>query len=195
MSRKRNTDLGFVLVILVMMIALIVIFTLTEDDNTTSEEPQSMSSFAPSHTRELFNINWLQEVRTKQALVASRDQYRQDPLEAALKYHKRLKTLPTPSPSPISTPTQVLQETSMVTNDGLNWEALAACESGGSPTIVSSNGLWYGLYQFTVGTWQGVGGVGLPTEASVEEQTKRAQILYKQAGDGPWPVCGVHLYD
>lgn len=77
----------------------------------------------------------------------------------------------------------------------LNWDALAACESGGSPTIVSSNGLWYGLYQFTIGTWQGVGGTGLPTEASPEEQTMRAQILYDRSGDGPWPNCGYHLYD
>ncbi len=80
-------------------------------------------------------------------------------------------------------------------SSGLNWDALAACESGGNPTIVSSNGLWFGLYQFTIGTWQGVGGTGLPTEASAEEQTMRAQILYDRAGDGPWPNCGYHLYD
>lgn len=78
---------------------------------------------------------------------------------------------------------------------GLNWPALASCESGGSTTIVSSNGLWYGLYQFTLGTWESVGGTGLPTDASAEEQTMRAQILYDRSGDEPWPNCGYHLYD
>ncbi len=78
--------------------------------------------------------------------------------------------------------------------DSLNWAALAACESGGNPTIVSSNGLYYGLYQFTVGTWQGVGGAGLPSQASPEEQTARAKALYARSGASPWPVCGSRLF-
>ena len=80
------------------------------------------------------------------------------------------------------------------TSDGLNWAALAQCESGGDPTIVSSNGLYHGLYQFDVGTWQSVGGSGLPSQASSDEQTRRAQILYDQRGDSPWPHCGSRLY-
>ena len=78
--------------------------------------------------------------------------------------------------------------------DSLNWAALARCESGGNPSIVSSNGLYYGLYQFSVGTWQGVGGAGLPSQASAEEQTSRAQILYDRSGAGQWPVCGKNLF-
>ena len=41
-----------------------------------------------------------------------------------------------------------------------NWAALAQCESSGNPTIISSNGLYHGLYQFSVSTWQAVGGSG-----------------------------------
>ncbi len=78
--------------------------------------------------------------------------------------------------------------------DSLNWAALARCESGGNPTIVSSNGLYHGLYQFSVGTWQGVGGAGLPSQASAEEQTSRAQMLYNRSGAGQWPVCGKNLF-
>lgn len=102
-----------------------------------------------------------------------------------------------PEPSPeVATPTEgegVTPDSGPVyepESDGLDWEALAECESGGDPTIVSSNGLWYGLYQFTIGTWQSVGGTGLPTEASPEEQLMRAQILYRRSGAGPWPNCG-----
>jgi len=78
--------------------------------------------------------------------------------------------------------------------DDLNWAALARCESGGNPRIVSSNGLYHGLYQFSVGTWRGVGGSGLPSQASASEQTARAKMLYNRSGAGQWPVCGKNLF-
>jgi uncharacterized protein YabE (DUF348 family) len=78
--------------------------------------------------------------------------------------------------------------------DSLNWAALAACESGGRADAVSRNGKYYGLYQFSVGTWQGVGGSGLPSQASADEQTARAKALYARSGAGQWPVCGKRLF-
>lgn len=78
--------------------------------------------------------------------------------------------------------------------DGLNWPALANCESGGNPRSVSSGGTYRGLYQFTMGTWQSVGGHGDPIDASSSEQTYRAQILFRRDGTSPWPVCGHYLY-
>jgi uncharacterized protein YabE (DUF348 family) len=78
--------------------------------------------------------------------------------------------------------------------DGLNWSALAQCESGGNPRSVSGNGMYRGLYQFTISAWQGVGGSGDPIDASSSEQTYRAQLLYKRSGDSAWPVCGHYLY-
>lgn len=76
--------------------------------------------------------------------------------------------------------------------DGLNWAALAACESGGNPSTNTGNG-YYGMYQFSLPTWRGVGGSGLPSDASASEQTMRAQTLYKRSGAGQWPVCGKRL--
>lgn len=73
--------------------------------------------------------------------------------------------------------------------DGLNWDALANCESGGNPKAVNPAG-YYGLYQFDTGTWRSVGGSGLPTSASAAEQTYRAKLLYQQRGRSPWPNCG-----
>lgn len=73
--------------------------------------------------------------------------------------------------------------------DGLNWGALANCESGGNPNAVNPAG-YYGLYQFDIGTWRSVGGSGVPTSASAGEQTYRAKLLYKQRGRSPWPNCG-----
>lgn len=69
------------------------------------------------------------------------------------------------------------------------WLALARCESGGNPRIVSSNGLYHGLFQFSVATWRGVGGSGLPSQASPAEQLKRAKILQARSGWGQWPHC------
>jgi hypothetical protein len=68
-------------------------------------------------------------------------------------------------------------------------EAIAACESGGNPATNTGNG-FYGKYQFTLSTWQSVGGTGNPAAASEAEQNKRAAILYAREGAAPWPVCG-----
>lgn len=76
----------------------------------------------------------------------------------------------------------------------LNWAALARCESGGRVDAVSANGLYYGLYQFSLPTWRAVGGAGLPSQASATEQTARAQALYVRSGAGQWPVCGKNLF-
>jgi hypothetical protein len=69
-------------------------------------------------------------------------------------------------------------------------ESIAACESGGDPTIVSADGSYRGKYQFDFGTWESVGGSGDPAAAPEDEQDYRAALLYSQAGSSPWPVCG-----
>lgn len=68
-------------------------------------------------------------------------------------------------------------------------EAIAACESGGNPRTDTGNG-FYGKYQFTLATWQAVGGSGNPARAPEGEQDRRAQALMDRAGPGQWPVCG-----
>lgn len=77
--------------------------------------------------------------------------------------------------------------------DSLNWAALAECESGGDPRAVNPAG-YYGLYQFSLSTWSSVGGSGNPADASPEEQTYRAKLLYDKAGAGQWPHCGQYLF-
>lgn len=72
------------------------------------------------------------------------------------------------------------------------WAALAQCESGGNPATNTGNG-YYGLYQFSLPTWQSVGGSGLPSDASADEQTMRAQMLQQRAGWGQWPACAASL--
>ena len=49
--------------------------------------------------------------------------------------------------------------------DSVNWDAVAACESGGNWAINTGNG-YYGGLQFTMGTWRSNGGSGSPHNAS-----------------------------
>lgn len=96
------------------------------------------------------------------------------------------KPAPAPAPAPST-------GGGIPSGGGLNWAALANCESGGNPRAVSSSGAYRGLYQFSLSTWASVGGSGDPINASAGEQTLRAQILYSRAGSSPWPVCGRYL--
>nr|WP_264935271.1 resuscitation-promoting factor [Streptomyces sp. A012304] len=77
--------------------------------------------------------------------------------------------------------------------DGLNWQGLAACESGGRPDAVDPSGTYGGLYQFDTRTWQSLGGTGRPEDAPAAEQTLRAKKLYTRRGASPWPHCGTRL--
>jgi hypothetical protein len=73
--------------------------------------------------------------------------------------------------------------------DSVNWDAIAACESGGNWAINTGNG-YYGGLQFTIGTWRANGGSGSPAAASREEQIRVAENVLAHQGLGAWPSCG-----
>ena len=72
------------------------------------------------------------------------------------------------------------------------WTKLAQCESGGNPQTNTGNG-FYGMYQFTLETWQALGGTGYPHEADAATQTAMAKKLQAQSGWGQWPGCADKL--
>ena len=72
------------------------------------------------------------------------------------------------------------------------WAKLAQCESGGDPKTNTGNG-FYGMYQFTLETWQALGGTGYPHEADAATQTAMAKKLQAQSGWGQWPGCADKL--
>ena len=76
--------------------------------------------------------------------------------------------------------------------DSINWDAVAACESGGNWAINTGNG-YYGGLQFTMGTWRSNGGSGSPHNASRSEQIRVAENVLATQGPGAWPVCGQYL--
>lgn len=73
--------------------------------------------------------------------------------------------------------------------DGVNWDAVAACESGGNWAINTGNG-YYGGLQFLPSTWHANGGAGMPHQASKSEQIRVANNVLRTQGIGAWPVCG-----
>jgi len=72
---------------------------------------------------------------------------------------------------------------------GVNWDAVAQCESGGNWSTATGNG-YYGGLQFTMSTWHANGGSGSPHQASKDEQIRVANNVLKSQGIGAWPVCG-----
>lgn len=73
--------------------------------------------------------------------------------------------------------------------DSVNWDAIAACESGGNWAINSGNGHYGGL-QFKPATWQANGGVGNPAQAPRSEQIRVAENVLATQGIKAWPKCG-----
>jgi len=158
--------------------------TVVYDDTMTEGERTVVKRGKDGSRRVIYEFAWLDgkwaKKRTLVVLAVKK------PVDRVVRIGtKAVEPAPAPAPSP-SDPGG--------SGSGLNWAALAECESGGNPQAVSSNGQYFGLYQFSLSTWASVGGSGNPIDASASEQTQRAQILYSRAGDSPWPVCGSRLY-
>jgi resuscitation-promoting factor RpfB len=82
-----------------------------------------------------------------------------------------------------------------VSSSGLNWDAVAQCESGGNWHINTGNGFYGGL-QFDYSTWLSNGGGAYADRADLasrEEQIAIATKVYDARGSSPWPVCGANL--
>ena len=69
------------------------------------------------------------------------------------------------------------------------WDRLAECESNGTWDINTGNG-FYGGVQFTLSSWQAVGGEGYPHQASKAEQITVANRVYADNGLAQWSCKG-----
>jgi len=75
---------------------------------------------------------------------------------------------------------------------GVNWPAIAACESGGNWAASTGNGFYGGL-QFTEQTWLANGGGRYASSANLAtpaQQIAVAQNVLASQGIGAWPACG-----
>lgn len=100
-----------------------------------------------------------------------------------------------PPPPPPPAPAVQPAESGSGYNDPNNpaaWDRLAQCESGGNWAANTGNG-YYGGIQFSLSSWQAVGGTGRPDQASRETQIAMGQRLWNQGGWGHWPGCSRQL--
>ena len=121
--------------------------------------------------------------RIEPATRALRDRVRKAERERARQRRRSQRSEPGGSTAKVGKPEQVGVSTATL-------DSIAACESGGDPGAVSSDGTYRGKYQFDLGTWASVGGSGDPASAPEPEQDYRAALLYSQSGSNPWPICG-----
>ena len=159
-----------------------------EDPEMLTGEDEVREAGAPgeqSVTFSVVSVDGVEEARTETARTTTRE-----PVERVVAQGTQKRPVAAARPAGPAAPAPAASGDVA----SLNWAALAACESGGNPTIVSRNGLYHGLYQFSTSTWQSVGGSGAASQASTAEQTARAQALYSRSGVGQWPSCGPRLY-
>ena len=100
---------------------------------------------------------------------------------------------PSSSQSPSSLPVATSSYPSY-SGGGVNWDAIAACESGGNWGTSTGNGFYGGL-QFSQGTWDAYGGGQYSSSASGASRSQQiavAQRVLAGQGIGAWPVCGAN---
>lgn len=119
-------------------------------------------------------------------------------------------TAPPPPPPPTTTTTVYVPSPTttappvQATSTGSVWDDLADCESGdrdaaGNPipgtarwSISTGNG-YYGGLQFSLSSWQAVGGTGYPHEHPRATQIEMGRRLQADGGWGHWPDCSRKL--
>jgi Transglycosylase-like domain/LysM domain len=107
-----------------------------------------------------------------------------------------LAAIPAPAPAPAVSAPAAATGTGLApaSSGGVNWSAIAACESGGNWSTNTGNGFYGGL-QFTEGTWLANGGgqyAPCANLASPSQQIAVAERVLASQGIGAWPVCGAN---
>ena len=72
------------------------------------------------------------------------------------------------------------------------WDDMAQCESEGDWSANTGNG-YYGGLQFSITSWEEVGGEIRPDLATRNEQIMRAEMLSELQGFQAWPFCSAQL--
>jgi len=100
----------------------------------------------------------------------------------------------TTSSSLVSPPSSLPPSTSSSASSSLQEDLarLRQCESGDNYQANTGNG-YYGAYQFSLATWNGLGYSGLPSAAPPPTQDQAAITLEETSGWGQWPVCAAIL--
>ncbi len=182
-----------------------------QTDNTANKEKQeakqqlivqpgdSLAKLATAHETTYMRLFDANTIVKDPDLIYPGDTLRVPKADEVLKS----RSLPAEAPTPVAiTPqkrpaaqTRSAQAAPVASSAPANagvWDRLAACESGGRWNVSTGNG-YYGGLQFSLSSWQAVGGSGYPHHASKSEQIARAELLQARQGWGAWPACTAKL--
>lgn len=134
------------------------------------------------------------QARYERKLRERRRRRRQAKLRAERLARQRAAQAAQDAPAASAVPAPAPRYTPPAPSSGsVNWDAIAACESGGRWDLNSGNGFWGGL-QFTPGTWFAYGGGPFdgsgPFPYSRSAQIAVAERVLAGQGIGAWPYCG-----
>ncbi|HEV2886892.1 MAG TPA: transglycosylase family protein [Jatrophihabitans sp.] len=164
-----------------------------KDSSSYVGQSKVVSSGRPGVKRVSYRLIYLDGKLAGRVLVGSK--LVSAPVDRITRVGTRPKPAPAPAPvvrQPAPAPAPPPPPPS---SNGLNWDAVAACESGGNWHINTGNGFYGGL-QFDYGTWLSNGGGAYAPRADLatrEQQIAIATRLYNARGASPWPVCGQRL--
>jgi hypothetical protein len=116
---------------------------------------------------------------------------REKDAEAAIRALEETSTTTTHPPSTTTTlppATTTTTQAPASSRDGVNWDAIAECESGGDWHINTGNG-YYGGLQFHHDTWIAYGGGRYAENAHLTSRENQIAIASTMELSH-WPVCG-----
>lgn len=145
---------------------------------TAESEPVPYSKYAAYEGRELIAVPTTTTIAPP-------------PTTSTTHYHPPTTSTAPPEPVSAPEPQAVAAASSGAPGDpysDASWDRLAQCESGGNWSINTGNG-YYGGIQFSLSSWQAVGGTGYPHEHSRSTQITMGQRLWEQGGWAHWPGC------
>ncbi|HET8991801.1 MAG TPA: transglycosylase family protein [Candidatus Saccharimonadales bacterium] len=167
------------------------------DDNTQIQNPDLIFVGEliniPSATQQLpdrYGQYLSAQAASQASQVESQSQADTDDTQATPPVAPAVSAPVQPAPQPVAQP--VPQPAVSQSSDTSVWTEIAQCESGGDWSIDTGNGFYGGL-QFTLSSWEAVGGTGLPSQASEATQIALAERLQAIQGWGAWPVCSAKV--
>jgi hypothetical protein len=139
----------------------------------------------------LRGVSYIETVAAHQAAAAAAQQATaQQAAAAAAAARARAVAAPAVAPAPAPAPVPAGTANDATSTDTPDWACIRAHESGDN--YAEGGG---GAYQFELGTWEGLTGLGTPAEDSPPAvQDAAALKLYAQRGWEPWTtryVCGL----
>ena len=212
LARVKRSRIAFALSATVAALPVLVVdnlpATAAQDDevrtvaaedtsSSTTEAPSSTTTEDPTTTTVVVEVaDTVAETTTSEAAEETTTTEAEEPAS------EPAATMAQPAPEPAPAPTTTTQTPPSTPpsegyaygdpEDPATWDRLAQCESHGNWSLNSGNG-YYGGLQFSLATWQDVGGSGYPHENTREEQIHRGQILQARYGWGQWPHCSSKL--